>query len=148
MYRVAYAINSNPIESINTQSATSTEQALDGSKLPLEASEVQKSVDSTSNNRSLEENIEFYAKEYQIPSVWLTNLAKCESTMGKNLWGDNNKAFGVFQYHSPTWSDFERWSGMNLDRYSEHDQVKMTAWALSTGRGYNWSCNYKTGKVR
>ena len=97
---------------------------------------------------SLEETIDKFSAEYNVPKAWLINLAKCESTMGTRLIGDNGQAYGVYQYHVPTWLDFEKWSGMNLNRQSQYDQVHMTAWALSAGKGGNWSCDYRTGKPR
>lgn len=109
---------------------------------------VEQNVTPVADTMSLEQIIDKFSLEYNIPKAWLINLAKCESTMGKYLIGDGGYAYGVYQYHEPTWKDFERWSGMDLDKYSMYDQTKMTAWALSTGRGYNWSCDYRTGFVK
>ena len=97
---------------------------------------------------SLDEAIDKFSAEYNVPKAWLVNLAKCESTMGTRLIGDNGQAYGVYQYHVGTWLDFERWFKVDLNRNSEYDQVKMTAIALSKGYGYRWSCDYKTGKPR
>ena len=96
---------------------------------------------------TLTESINKFSLEYNIPREWLINLASCESTYGKRLIGDGGNAYGQFQYWEDTWKEFERRSGMNLDKYSSYDQVKMTAWALKNNLGHRWSCDYQTGNV-
>lgn len=97
---------------------------------------------------TLTESIVKFSEEYNIPSIWLTNLAKCESSYGTRLVGDGGNARGVYQYWNRTWLWFEKLSGMDLDRESSYDQTKMTSWALANGYGSHWTCSYETGKPR
>lgn len=97
---------------------------------------------------TLDEAINKFSSEYNIPRQWLVNLAKCESSYGIRLVGDNGNAYGPFQYWNRTWNYFEDLSNMNLNRNSMYDQTRLTAWALSNGYGGHWSCDYRTGKVK
>jgi len=105
-----------------------------------------------SSEPTLDETIDKFSAEYNVPKAWLVNLATCESSYGTRLWGDwdgkEYRAYGTMQYHYTTWLDFEKWSHMDLNRNSQYDQVRMTAWALANGYGSRWSCDYKTGKVK
>lgn len=97
---------------------------------------------------TLTESINKFAKEYNIPARWLTNLATCESSYGTRLVGDGGNARGVYQYWNRTWEWFEKLSGMDLDRESYFDQSRLSAWALANGYGSHWTCSYETGKPR
>lgn len=97
---------------------------------------------------TLDESIDQYSQEYNIPRQWLVNLATCESTFGTRWYGDKNNAEGPYQYWERTWNYFEKLSKLDLNKHSTHDQTRLTAWALSKGYGSHWSCNYKTGKVK
>lgn len=97
---------------------------------------------------TLTETIDKFALEYSIPREWLVNLAKCESSYGTRLVGDNGNARGVYQYWERTWKWFEQLSGMDLDRESYYDQSRLTSWALKNGYGNHWTCDYKTGIPR
>jgi soluble lytic murein transglycosylase-like protein len=89
-----------------------------------------------------------YSKEFNIPSKWLHNLAKCESSYNPKVYGDGGNAYGLFQYWKPTWKSFTSQYGEPLSRDSAKDQIELTAWALSKGYGSHWTCDYKTGFVR
>jgi hypothetical protein len=97
---------------------------------------------------TLDDAIDKFSREYSIPREWLVNLAKCESSFGKRLVGDNGNAYGQYQYWEPTWVEFEKRIGQDLDKFSLYDQTKMTAFALDNNLGHRWSCNYLTGKVK
>lgn len=97
---------------------------------------------------TINDYINQYATEFNIPKQWLHNLAKCESTYRPTVYGDGGNAYGLFQYWQPTWDFFTTKYGKPLSRESPKDQIELTAWALNKGYGSHWTCDYKTGLVR
>lgn len=128
--------------------APTNEQLNEDSQISKKSTQVEEKIVKQYSELTLDETIDKFSAEYNVPKAWLVNLATCESSYGTNLTGDNGHAYGVYQYWIPTWLDFERMFNIDLNRNSQYDQVKMTAIALSKGYGYRWSCDYKTGKVK
>lgn len=112
------------------------------------STQVEEEIVKQPSELTLTESIDKFSAEYNIPRAWLVNLAKCESSFGTRLVGDNGNAYGPYQYWTRTWNYFEQLSGMNLNRNSQYDQTRLTAWALANGYGSHWSCDYRTGKVK
>lgn len=86
--------------------------------------------------------ITYYSNVYGNSSTELYNVAKCESNLRTNVYGDGGLAFGVMQFHKPT---FYRWSkemGVSLDYYSSNDQIKLASYVFSKGTAYkkHWTC--------
>ena len=146
---IAFIMLSTPVFAQSSEALAPTNEQLneDGS-LSKKSTQVEETIVKQYSEPTLDESIDRYSAEYNIPRVWLVNLANCESSYGTRLIGDNGNAYGVYQYWIPTWLDFERMSKMDLNRDSEQDQVRMTSWALAHGYGSRWSCDYKTGKVK
>lgn len=88
---------------------------------------------------SPKELIQHYGKQYGVSTRLLEAVARCESHIGKNTNGDGGNAQGIYQYWESTWLQFEKEIGEDLDKSSTHDQVKMTAWAFSKGKGNHWT---------
>lgn len=97
---------------------------------------------------TIQEDIKKYSEINNIPEQWLINLGKCESSLNQNSIGDSGHAVGLFQYWDETWNRFSRLYGVTLDKYSYHDQIRLTAWAIANNHGGEWSCDYLTGKDR
>jgi len=81
-------------------------------------------------------------------SVNIKKVAMCESSLrphvvNYNDGGQGLHSYGLMQIQPPTWSDFEKWSGMDLDLHSPLDQVKMAKWAFDNGYGKRWTCYRK-----
>lgn len=87
--------------------------------------------------------------KYQVDIRTLLKLKFCESGIhGMKARGDGGRAYGIFQYHLPTWERFSKEYGEKLDINSEWDQVKLTAWALSKGYANHWyTCSKKIGII-
>lgn len=100
------------------------------------------------NEYSPQEMIEYYAKQYGSSSTQLEKVMQCESNGVQNIWGDKNHAYGVYQYWQGTWDTFSKEFGEKLDRNSEQDQIKLTAWAFSKGLQTHWTCSYLTGILK
>lgn len=84
----------------------------------------------------LDQSITHYTALYGANEDQLRKTIKGESTFRCDVYGDNGKAYGIAQFHKPT---FERWSkelGEELDYYSCHDQIKLMSWAFSKGDKY------------
>lgn len=87
------------------------------------------------------EQLEVFAQEYGASFTELDRVAKCESGY-RMVYGDGGLAYGVFQYHRPTFEAFSKVKGEKLDYYSSYDQMKLTAFIFSKGEKYkyHWSC--------
>lgn len=88
-----------------------------------------------------------YAGIYGSNPHELAAVMKCESGGNQNAIGDGGAAHGIFQFHRSTFSDFEKQMNEKLDIESYNDQIKMAAWAFSTGYQNRWSCYTKIYRV-
>ena len=85
--------------------------------------------------------ISYYAKKYKVSEKDMLIVAKCESGINQNVRdGDNGLARGIFQYHQPTWIQFSKQIGKEMDRNFVQDQVDLTAWVFSKGYQHHWTC--------
>lgn len=94
------------------------------------------------------EMVSYYSSFYGANRGQLEGVIRCESNWRANVYGDGGHAFGVLQFHKPT---FDRWAkqmGEELDYYSYHDQIKLGAWAFAQGENYkdDWTCYTKLYK--
>ena len=81
-----------------------------------------------------------YGVEFDI----LYNLAKCESSLKHETFGDSGRAFGIYQWWESSWNMYNKKFGTNLDRYNLEDQSEMTARVLSEGGYKNWAKCFST----
>jgi len=84
-----------------------------------------------------------YAKKYGVNKKVALAVAECESNLRGNVFGDSGKAYGTYQFHKPTFSDFSKKMGENLDYYNTEDNIKLAMWALANDKEYHWSCYNK-----
>lgn len=92
------------------------------------------------SDKPIQEVITHFAKEYnQDPQVLLT-VAKCESNFRGDVYGDGGRAYGVFQFHKPTFEGYEKQYGEDLDYYSAYDQAKLASWMFSKNGENHWTC--------
>lgn len=80
-----------------------------------------------------------YAQVYNVNSKVMLAMMRCESSGNQSAIGDGGRAKGLYQYHTGTWERIENKLGKDMDINSEHDQVHMTAYALSQGMGSQWT---------
>ncbi|MFA6006148.1 MAG: transglycosylase SLT domain-containing protein [Candidatus Paceibacterota bacterium] len=81
-----------------------------------------------------------YAKKYGVSKKLALAIAQCESNIRGNVFGDNGKAYGTFQFHKPTFKEFSAKMGEDLDYYNNEDSIKLAMWALANNKEYHWSC--------
>lgn len=68
-------------------------------------------------------------------------IIKCESQWKFDAVGDGGKAFGLAQFHRPTFDWLVELSGLEgLDYYEPKDQIVLLDWALKNNREYLWTC--------
>ncbi len=98
---------------------------------------------------SVKETIAFYAQYHGVSNTELQKVAMCESSLHPNIKGDGGRAFGIFQYHRPTFDAFSKLMGEKLDYYSYSDQAKLTAWIWKHYPKYksHWTCSRITGII-
>lgn len=83
---------------------------------------------------------------YGIDPVMSVEVAKCESGFRTDVFGDAGKAYGVFQFHRPTFDRFAREAGVKLDYKNPDHQVELYVWAIREGYASHWTCHRKLTK--
>ena len=72
------------------------------------------------------------------------NLIQCESNNKHyNVWGDDGKAYGRFQFWKPTFYNFVKEAGMEdmvMDWQNPEHQYRVYRWAYSNGKLKHWTC--------
>ncbi len=98
---------------------------------------------------SVQETISYYAELHGANEKQLMAVAKCESSFKPSIKGDGGSAYGIFQYHKPTFDAFSKLMGEKLDYYSYSDQAKLTAWIWVHYPKYksHWTCTKIVGIV-
>lgn len=89
------------------------------------------------------ELIKKYAKEYDFPENTALRVASCESEFKVNAVGDGGKAYGIYQFHKPTFDMFAKKFGEKLDYYDTEHNIQLAIWALSNDKGHHWTCYRK-----
>lgn len=81
---------------------------------------------------------------YGVPRPVALGVARCESEFRADVYGDGGKAYGVFQFHKPTFTEFAKKFGDESLEYKnlEHN-VELAMWAISQGKGHHWTCYNK-----
>ncbi len=90
--------------------------------------------------------IEKYSAEYGVPKKLATDIAACESSFRPDVYGDTGKAYGIYQFHKPTFELFSKKIGEDLDYYNVEDNIKLAMWAIANDKGRHWSCYKKLVK--
>jgi len=69
-------------------------------------------------------------------------VAQCESGLQHDgCWGDNGRAYGILQFHEPTFAWLCQLSGIQGDWMNREDQLRVGMWAFSHGYDYLWTCS-------
>lgn len=96
--------------------------------------------------------IAYYAAIFNVKETDMMKVMVCESSENTKAVGDSGKAYGLYQYHQPTWNAFaskyrKQFGGDLLQRDNPKDQVELTAWAFKQGYQNHWTCWGKTRGV-
>jgi len=91
--------------------------------------------------------ITHYAKIYKVDPKYAIDIAKCESMLNPTAVGDGGLAYGVFQFHKPTFEMFAKKIGESLDYYKTEDNIKLAVWAFANDREFHWTCARKLAAV-
>jgi len=81
--------------------------------------------------------IETVAKKNRISEQRFTNLIRCESTFNKTAIGDSGRAYGLLQFHKPTFEQY-----CQGDYYNHNDQLNCGAEMIGRGLAWNWTCQF------
>ena len=89
---------------------------------------------------------EYYASSIQAEVKFVletSQLIQCESGNRLEAWGDNNNAFGAFQFWKGTFYEFAAEAGMQdlkLDWKNPEHQFRVWKWAYYNGKLNHWTC--------
>jgi hypothetical protein len=85
------------------------------------------------------------SKKYNVDPGLVKAILKCESSLRHDdVFGDNGMSYGWAQFQLKTFRWLKKLAKMeHLDYEDKNDQVELLAWALSAGRGSEWSCYKK-----
>ena len=89
------------------------------------------------------ELIKRYAELYDVSLALAMEVADCESDFRADIYGDSGKAYGIYQFHRPTFEMFSKKLGEKLDYFDVEDNIRLAIWALANDRGHHWSCYRK-----
>lgn len=90
-----------------------------------------------------------YAEQYGIDASVFKKVMFCESQNKPNPPGynDGGAAFGIFQFHKPTFVKYSKEVEEDLEYTSYKDQIHVAAYMFSIGQQHQWTCYHKvTGK--
>lgn len=113
-------------------------------------SETASSVVSGADTATILQLIRDASAKYGVSYEMMVKVAKCESTLGKNLRNPNpvviagvnyGHAEGIFQFIPSTWTRMSREAGFyNSSVYDAYANVNTAAHAFSTGKRGEWEC--------
>jgi hypothetical protein len=95
----------------------------------------------TSTISQIKQAISEISIKYNLNEAGLARLIKCESSFNHNQYGDSGRAWGILQFHKPTFEHFCKGDYKNIK-----DQLECGARMISEGLGFHWTCmkNYLT----
>lgn len=88
--------------------------------------------------------IKIQSKHYGISAERLKKVIKCESGYNSYAIGDGGKAYGLLQFHEPTFNSFKKKSGLAVEYKNPKDQITLAAWSWTNGYQSHWTCYKKT----
>lgn len=94
---------------------------------------------------------EYFAKPIQAEVKFVletSQLIQCESGNRHEVWGDNNNAFGLFQFWEGTFNDFVKEANMEdmkMDWKNPEHQFRVWRWAYYNNKLSHWSCYKAVG---
>lgn len=89
---------------------------------------------------SVPELIDYIAPQYGTDPEDIKKVAWCESSYRPHAVGDGGKARNVMQFHEPTFNEFSKKLGEELNYNSAYDQIKLASYMFSQGKQFHWTC--------
>ena len=87
------------------------------------------------------------AEGYGVSGHEMVVTLNCESSLRhEGIFGDGGKAYGIAQFHEPTFEMFKQSAikaGYPFDDFSyqsDRDQIELMAWAFKNGLQKHWTC--------
>lgn len=103
------------------------------------------------NKQEMQEWVKLETTKYGISEKMFTAVIRCESSFNPTVYGDGGRAYGLLQFHEPTFLSFakqyEKKTGQLLNYESPKDQITLGAWAFSMGYQSHWTCYDKVTKL-
>lgn len=99
------------------------------------------------NKMTVEEILKEIPPKYGVKPETVKKIAFCESSYRYNAVGDGGHAYGVMQFHKPTFDGFSKKYGKEYDYKSTLDQVELASEMISKGNARHWTCAKKTGVI-
>jgi len=95
------------------------------------------SLSDTSSIGQIKRAISYVAKKYLLDESELMQVIKCESSFRTTAIGDGGLAYGLLQFHRPTFDGF-----CEGNYYSAKDQLTCAAkmWSEKESNKLHWSC--------
>jgi len=92
--------------------------------------------------KTLEQEIAEAARAQNVEPEILIAVAKCESNLKhEGIYGDGGRAYGLMQFHEPTFEMFKAQAKMpELEYKNRSDQITLAAWAFAHGLSSHWTC--------
>jgi hypothetical protein len=76
-------------------------------------------------------------------------VIQCESHGDSHAVGDNGEAYGILQFHKPTFDWMKHLAGHDEYQYTNpNDQILLFKWAVMNGYGDHWVCFKKLGLTK
>ena len=91
-------------------------------------------------NPTYQEVLWQFAKQYGSSYVQMEKVISCESGWKTTAVGDGGKAYGLGQFHQPTFLMWEKEIGLDLEYKSPEDQLQLMSYAFSKGYQRHWTC--------
>jgi len=85
---------------------------------------------------SVQELAKYFADYYGADYKEFYSTGWCESGWNPEAQGDEKRANNVLQIHEPTFNQWAKEMGEELDYNSTYDHIKVGAWAFSQGESY------------
>lgn len=94
------------------------------------------------------EQVAQVAQRYHLDVDLFLDVINCESGFRHSrVYGDSGKAYGISQFHKPTFLMFVKEAGFSdFDYYDMDDQLDLMAWSWHQGYQSHWSCYKKVNK--
>ena len=72
--------------------------------------------------------------------VLLREIVNLESSWKETAVGDNGKAWGLVQFHEPTFNQFKQEAGMDYLEYENpYHQLTLLVWSFENGKEKHWT---------
>lgn len=101
----------------------------------LERPSVQKQL----SRDELDARISYYAQKWGVSAEKMKAVISGESNYRCTVYGDDDKAFGIAQFHRSTFDSFSKEMGETLNYYSCENQIELMAYAFSRGWQNHWT---------